>query len=124
MVSVIPLNFGWFKSLRRWVETSNFTPISQNVRDAEYNERVPWFKLEAEVSGLSGMFLAEGYAVDVAIYRRSSSGWRIATYDAVNLPLFWSGEYKRAEDAWSCFIAAVEKDGMPSISGDFQNRSR
>lgn len=101
----------------------NRNPIGSHSESGHVH-RVKWLGESSEVSSLSGIFILNGYAVDVAVFSDTAGFWRIATFDAVNPPLYWADIFFSDEDAWEAFLAAVERDGMETLSGEYQHRYR
>lgn len=77
------------------------------------------------VSALSGMFIEDGYSVNVEIFRRRDSDrWMIETDDGENLPVRWQQTFDSDEDAWQAFLHTVRYETMDALSGRYQVRNR
>ncbi|ABI57682.1 MraY family glycosyltransferase [Alkalilimnicola ehrlichii MLHE-1] len=76
-------------------------------------------------SDYSGMFIQDGLAVDVRIFRYAKdTHWTLETYDGVNPPVQWSQQFDTERAAWDAFMRAVREDTMDTLARGYQVRPR
>ena len=73
---------------------------------------------KAEVSALSGIYVADARAVNVQIQRNDDgTGWQLSTDAAQAERLHWDGAFETDRDAWDVFAETVERNGIEVAIG-------
>ena len=71
-----------------------------------------------EVSKLSGIYVQDGMAVDVHIFRSGPElPWELITYAAGAHDRRWEELFDTDLDAWETFLCSAQQDGMQAIMG-------
>lgn len=78
-----------------------------------------------EYSDLSGIFIEDGLAVNVRIYKKPSSiGWFLEAQDDSNQPVIWSKRFPSDRAAWDEFLRVVNSETMEGVVGSMKIESR
>lgn len=90
----------------------------------------PWPVFDAsepakDFSKLSGIFMEDGLAVDVKIYKLTNQlGWHLETQDGSGRPVLWSKRFPTDLAAWRDFQRVVKMESMESLAGPMQSLNR
>lgn len=67
-------------------------------------------------SPLSGPFTDSGLTVDVQIYRRENSKWRLKVVDSEGAATIWDDEFDTDKDANAEFRRCIAEEGIVSLT--------
>lgn len=68
-------------------------------------------------SSLCGIFIEDGMAVDVQIFRYARQDrWHMEITEGNNAPWRWSGTFQSDKEAWQEFQTAVRRDTLPALA--------